>query len=118
MTPTKEEYLFKVHPIFDRNHERFSTGFNCEDGWFNLLDRIGYWLKFANFANLKIVGVKEKFGHMVIDIEHSNKDESFKINIVLGRIYQDSALICERCGARKKPLEDHCKPMSPFVKIL
>lgn len=112
MTPEKERYLFDAYPIFDRNHERFSTGFNCEDGWFDLIGDLGEDLTKSYFKDLRVIGVKEKFGKIMIDVVYSDYDEALFINSILMRYGNKSTFICERCGALKKPTEDHCKPMN------
>ncbi len=112
MTPEKEEFLFRNYPIFDRKHERFETGFNCEDGWFDLVEFVGQWLPFARIPGLKVIGIKEKFGRIVIDVEFTDEEDEFKINLLLEGIMEDSASICERCGEDKDSQKDHCKPMN------
>ena len=114
MTPEKEKLLFATYPIFDRTHERFRTGFNCEDGWFGLISEIAKWLPYANFSGLKIVGVKEKFGRIIIDFRNSDKDEVLAISNILDGYTEYSATICEQCGEFKNPLRDHCKSMNAF----
>lgn len=114
MTPDKEKYLFDTYPIFDKNHERFSTGFNCEDGWFNIVEGLGRRLTLVvKVDELKVIGIKEKFGGLVIDVEyHDDNWSDQNIDSILRVFYDSSLYTCERCGADKKSTEDHCKPMN------
>lgn len=119
MTPGKEAELWNEFPVFDRNHERFKTGFNCEDGWFTLLQGLGRQLTMTNIARkkeIKVVGVKEKTGALIIDVEPSDPKDYF-VKGILNRLYEESLSICERCGVPKEPNKDHCKLMNPSHKL-
>lgn len=72
MSPEKTEYLFNRYPIlYQGKDETVQTnlmpfGFECGDGWFELIDNLSYFIEGYNMQYpahpIKAFQVKEKFG--------------------------------------------------------
>ena len=104
--------LFEFYPIFDRTHERFATGFNCEEGWVALIARAARKFTQMEFTGLRIIGIKEKIGKLVVEVRHTDMRNESLIREIQDHYWRLSRMYCERCGARKGPNQDCCKPMN------
>ena len=72
--------------------ERF-WGFDCNDGWYDLLDEM---LSKIQHYQIKIVQIKEKFAQLRVYTEHIDEEVEKIIEI-----YEDRSIkTCEICGKR------------------
>lgn len=109
-----ELILVRKYPNLCQDYEKsemetcFHYGFECQDGWFNLidntLDRIDKIIK-ENDLSVKIAQIKSKFGRLVIyiDIESGPRGAKVqqaihKINSIIDIAYDQSSKISEISG--------------------
>lgn len=88
LTPEHEAAL-RALPFY-----RFIRNFNCGDGWFDILLRLGE-TKFE--SKMHANAVKEKFGGLQVYVAGATPATNSDYNIV--RVAQESAWsVCESCG--------------------
>ena len=100
MTKEKEDYLFKTYPnIFPPDEIRndiqkscLGWGFECSDGWFDLLEDLFKKLS-ALPDQVELEQVKEKYG--TLRVYAMGSDEAFDL---INEAEEKSATICEICG--------------------
>lgn len=94
-----QEELFALAPEwFDRDHVGRSAmywGFECGDGWFELLKQLITDLKPMAGAGFRVTQVKEKFGGLRFYVYGSNEAVEQRINQAENASYHT----CEDCGA-------------------
>jgi hypothetical protein len=109
MTQEKERILFEKFPFVrgsgDITKDLMDFGFECGDGWFQIL-----YALFDAIQNLtvvppdfKVVQVKEKFGTLRVYTDFSSED----INHLISLAEDASSLVCESCGAPGKLTRNH-----------
>jgi hypothetical protein len=97
MSPEKTEALFKSFPGLYAGYSLPPTqtlmcfGFECDDGWFDLLWRLS---KNLSEEHVVAVQVKEKYGTLRFYIGVGS-DTAFDI---VDTAEAESACICEKCG--------------------
>lgn len=114
--------LLTRHPRIFSNWKDFGHdfGFECGDGWFELIDtlceQLQFWTDHNHAPQVAAEQVKEKFGALRFYAQSSISPEQ------LGMIEMASAMsahICERCGQPGKKLNDgglwltRCKVHAP-----
>ena len=96
--------LFKKYPKMFLNEagEKLIWGFECGDGWFDLIDElcstIQNYIDNNNQVQVTVSQVKEKFGTLRFYCANDNR-------LVQGMIWFAEAMserICETCGAKGK----------------
>lgn len=112
MSPEKTQQIFNKYPYLYRGRSEstktsmMSLGFeNCEDGWFDLIDRVSSNLEHAAalagleiMSNLypKVTQVKQKFGSLHFYVENANNQMS--------RLIEEAEKIaeqtCQACGSK------------------
>jgi hypothetical protein len=122
----KYEILYPVVIKEKRYNEPFSDfGYECGDGWYNLIDELLSWLKFQHLTNqypkITITQVKEKFGYLSfyynnpefddmiwadwqleLPIEKLKSEFENQISKIRGAVSFASSIsntICENCGS-------------------
>lgn len=131
MTNKNEEYLFKTYKTLYGSEERRSDpaisclffGFECGDGWFDIIDKLSEKIENVNNLNLGFIivadQVKEKFGTLrfYYHAEATGDDlteEQLRRNTLLAGLVEDAIGIagmrteytCEVCGERGKLRDD------------
>lgn len=114
MSPELDKKLCEKYPkIFaNRNGPPEQTamcwGFECGDGWYNLIDKLCDWLQFntdsnnhlPKYANQVVaVQVKEKFGGLRFYVDGASDVQDAAISFAESMSYR----ICDVCGAPGKP---------------
>lgn len=114
MSPELDKKLCEKYPkIFaDRDGHPMRTamcwGFECGDGWYDLIDRLCGWLQFntdrnghlPKYANQVVaVQVKEKFGGLRFYVNNASDVQDGAISFAESMSYR----ICDVCGAPGKP---------------
>lgn len=112
MSPKNTKKLIEIagqglFPVGDKLNIRQSLmgfGFNCGDGWFNILskclDQLRALREFGLAPDLMLVQVKEKFGTLRIYV---SGDDTHRIaNAIISCAERLSGFTCEECGARGK----------------
>lgn len=104
MSPSLTNKLFNKYPkIFkqkdsDITESCMSFGFECEDGWYVLIDRLCSYLQHDidnnNYSQLEAIQVKEKFGALRFYADNVDARHSSVINFVEFL----SMSICSSCG--------------------
>jgi len=101
------EYLFKsfsfFHPEAPLTESLMAFGFECGDGWFELIKELCEKLKTLNLKVFLVLQVKEKFGGLRFDIgpiETEKADEAFRL---IEEAEVKSLTVCEECGKPGKP---------------
>lgn len=106
-----DEALVKKYPkIFrDRYGDMKSTamywGFECGDGWYNLIDTLCSNLQFHTDKNgypqVVTTQIKEKYGRLCFYCDFENVQSEKQVEFLMGTITfaeQFSTKICEECG--------------------
>ncbi len=94
-----EQNLIKMYPSLYRDVVKPPTeslmcfGFECLDGWFDILDRLSKELTDLN-ENVVAVQAKEKYGTLRFYIA-GGSDEAFDL---IDKAEDESAKTCEVCG--------------------
>lgn len=114
MSPELDKKLCEKYPkIFaNRNGNPQETlmcwGFECGDGWYDLIDTLCGWLQFNTDKNghlpkyasqVVAVQVKEKFGGLRFYVEGASEVQYAAISFAEAMSYK----ICDVCGAPGKP---------------
>lgn len=106
MNTVLQKYLAKkYHIFFDYLKEDKSDimlpiyfGFECDDGWFNLLDtlmgQIKHYCEWKKIEPIRITQIKEKFGTLCFYYENGDT----YINGMVSMTTQMSSKTCEVCG--------------------
>ena len=106
-----EEKLVQKYPdILQEYHltpfeSCMGRGFECGDGWYNLIDECCSQLKeYAKEENIKIVfkQVKEKLARLTIyaGTEGGNKEHDKMVFQITSAFAQESKYVCEQCGIK------------------
>lgn len=80
-------------------------GFECGDGWFELIKKLCEKLKALDLKDFKVLQVKEKFGGLrfyVNGIELNKADEAYRL---IDEAEAKSLTVCEECSKPGKPNE-------------
>lgn len=101
MNPAKDQILFEKYaslfpPKEIRDNETLSClafGFECDDGWFSLLDEALQAMADLNIP-IQIDQVKEKFGGL--RIYYHDGDE--RVDSIIKIAEEKASKTCERCG--------------------
>jgi len=107
-----EKSLFKKYPILYSEEDVNSksllfNGFNCLDGWYNIIDRLSNTLENLNNIDKRCIHatqIKEKFGILRFYYTHDNTwtDKQFEeVNNIIRRYENMSSHICEKCGSEE-----------------
>lgn len=118
MTREKAEELLNRYPKFFKDGKPPSTGFQCRDGWFNLLDNLlgcmYYYCEMKEMSNYEgiddgkalingekvfpyVTYIKEKFGHLSV---MTNSGDSHLMGMIQFAGYL-SVRTCEFCGTQR-----------------
>jgi hypothetical protein len=85
-----------IHPDPELQKNLMAFGFECGDGWFNLLYQLIEDIKKTNPPEgFEIFQVKEKFGGLRFYTDGS----TYEIENLIETAENKSVTICERCGA-------------------
>jgi hypothetical protein len=121
MSPEKEKYLFETYPkIFQEpdtpKENLMYFGFECDDGWFYLIDELCKHIQsyidcnpHLNIVQVQATQVKEKFGTLRFYFNGGN-------NYIEGMVSQTEWLsesTCEICGSH-----EDVRQTSGWVKTL
>jgi hypothetical protein len=100
MKPELQEQLFAIKPsMFNRSSIRESLmafGFDCGDGWFDLLRRL---ITDLVPYDIEVLQVKEKFGTLRFYTGGVPSDDSDKIWSRIDQAELESETTCEKCGS-------------------
>ncbi|MEK7197881.1 MAG: hypothetical protein AAB648_00250 [Patescibacteria group bacterium] len=103
------EYLFKnflfFHPEAPITKSLMAFGFECGDGWFELINELCKKLKALDLKDFRVLQVKEKFGGLrfyVNGVELDKADETYQL---IDEAEAKSLTICEKCGKPGKSNE-------------
>lgn len=73
-------------------------GFQCEDGWYKLVQKLLEELEVMGMdENFRVLQVKEKFGGLRFYTQGASQEAAQRIE----EVCQDSYSVCERCGTRE-----------------
>jgi hypothetical protein len=99
------ELIEKYPTLFDRNPKTCVTlfGFECGDGWYNLLDSLFFFLEYENKNGsednpITLTQVKEKFGTLRV-YYIGGRLESSAVDSMINLAERLSGVTCEECGA-------------------
>jgi len=91
----------KLFPTSLSAEGKFTTGFQCQDGWFTLLDNLfGSIYRYCSSDNKEypyLVYLKSKFGYLAIHFENSDE-------VIFGMKHMASHMstrTCEFCGTMR-----------------
>ena len=107
MSPLNDDLLVRTYPLLfaDRNKSPVKTpmgcGFECGDGWFALLWRLGQvvepilrYMTEDERKDICAAQVKEKFGTLRFYMNRSTPE----IDGIISDAEYESSVTCERCG--------------------
>jgi hypothetical protein len=99
--------LYKKYPKIFAQHKlpitqtAMSFGFECGDGWYNIIDMLCQLLQSDidnnNHEQIEAVQVKEKYGTLRFYVNHCNTKQEGMIDFA----EYLSAFICEECASNK-----------------
>ncbi len=95
MNPKNTAYLIKHFPFFQKDFK-----FECEDGWFNLIQDLSEKLKLLNLPDGCVTQVKQKMGGLrfYLDLSDVHTETRVMANYLIGQEEKLSFEICELCG--------------------
>jgi len=88
---------FNFYKLGDSPQYPFFWGFECKDGWFNLIWDLSCELQKIKFKG-KVTQVKEKFGGLRLYVDYSTEEE----DKIITEAEELSYKICETCGKKGK----------------
>lgn len=100
-----DDLLCQKYPkLFSDRHAHMSVtcmcwGFQCEDGWFDLIDRLCDKIdKYATEHKLDVVisQVKEKYGSLRFNYDGEYNEDIYKL---INEASSESVTTCEMCGS-------------------
>jgi hypothetical protein len=107
MTSENTKLLYNKYPLIFQDHNKsmketaMCWGFECSDGWFNLIDnlcdKIQTHINENNVQQVIATQVKEKFGGLSF-YYHGGDDY---IRNLVHNTERESYSICERCGTKE-----------------
>ena len=101
------EYLFKNFPFFrpevPLTESLMAFGFECGDGWFDLIKKLCEKLNALNLKNFRVIQVKEKFGGLRFYIGPVKTKKADKVFRLIDKATEKSYRTCEACGRPGKP---------------
>ena len=106
------EYLFKHFLSFFNPRESFRVslvgfGFECGDGWFELIKELCEKLKALQLKDFKVIQVKEKFGGLRFYYAINGKPERVdEVDRLINEAEGKSCRTCETCGKPGKSEDD------------
>jgi len=102
MTSIHTHYLVKKYPKFFKKHKEnkiYHFGFECENGWFNILNimfrGLNSYCKTNNIEYPQLAQVKEKFGTLRVYFRGIKDENIYYITSFAENI---SMHTCEKCG--------------------
>lgn len=105
MTQEKERELLSSYRSLFESDEILSDpkqscmcwGFECGDGWYNVIDKMLKRMKALKDPELYLTQVKEKWGLLRVYTNFSTK----KVEKIISKAEKESAHVCEQCGSKK-----------------
>jgi hypothetical protein len=102
MSPEKTEYLLKTYQqlfapeplLHDMQRTLMCFGFECGDGWYQLIESCLARLAAQKYSDFEIVQVKEKFGSLRIYFRGGDS----MANQIVSDAAAESSITCEACG--------------------
>lgn len=99
MNQENTKYLFETFPFFKPNkpltHSLMGFGFECGDGWFELIKKLCEDIQALNRdKDFEVMQVKEKYGSLRFYCYGSDD----AIYDLIEKAEKDSETICENCG--------------------
>ena len=94
MTPEKDAELVAKYPLIFAEHYKGRFGFECGDGWFNIIDNLCELLMIDETLTPRATQVKEKFGTLRFYVDQAT-DYQYEL---IDRAGDLSAVTCEVCG--------------------
>lgn len=107
MSPENTKHLYKKYPILYKGRTKPITeslmafGFECGDGWFNLIDQLSAKLEvISNEATspVEATQVKEKFASLRFYVGGVPPEKADEIWGLISLAEKKSAITCEDCG--------------------
>lgn len=96
MTPEKDAELVAKYPLIFKEHYEGRFGFECGDGWFDIIDKLCFALMADTEGQPPVASqVKEKFGTLRFYVNDAT-DYQYELIDRAGKL---SAHTCEVCGA-------------------
>jgi hypothetical protein len=71
-------------------------GFECGDGWFDLIYRLSE--KLAEIGDVQACQVKEKYGTLRFYVDAVNREQGNQIDELIDQAEEESANTCDICG--------------------
>lgn len=104
---TDKEIMAKYnffHPEKDMSRGLMCFGFECDKGWYNLIDELCQKIKDTNPPeDFEIIQVKEKYASLRVYTFHSTNE----IENLIMDAEKKSEITCEICGNEGKITGDH-----------
>jgi len=102
MTPEKTKQLFEEFPTLYRGKDKpiseslMAFGFECGDGWFNLIRDLSAKIMSAEGGDkVEVMQVKEKFGGLRYYVDNTTDE----IDVIIRHFENEAELTCEDCGS-------------------
>ncbi len=103
MNEKNTKYLLDNFPSFFNPKEPLmnppiQTGFDCGDGWFEIIKELCEELGKLNMPNFQVVQVKEKLGSLRFYVVGAPRGLSRKVDELIKETETKSEQTCEVCG--------------------
>ena len=99
------DYLFKNFPFFHPEapltESSMSYGFDCGDGWFNLIKKLCEKLMALDLEGFRVVQVKKKFSGLRFYVDFApgiDGDKIETVSLLIEEAEEESYDICDICG--------------------
>ena len=102
MNKEHTEYLYKnfsfFHPEEPLTKSLMGFGFECGDGWFELIKELCEKLQKMNLEGFSVLQVKEKFGGLCFYVGLIETEKADTVYRLINEAESKSYKICEICG--------------------
>jgi len=105
MNQEHTDYLFKNFPFFHPEapftESLMSYGFDCGDGWFDLIKKLCEKLMALDLEGFRVVQVKKKFSGLRFYVDFApgiDGDKIETVSLLIEEAEEESYDICDICG--------------------
>jgi hypothetical protein len=107
MNDTNSKYLFDNFPFFHPEtpltQSLMAFGFECGNGWFELIKELCEKLKALDLKDFRVQQVKEKFGGLRFYTGGVELEKAYEVDRLISEAEAKSLTVCEECGKPGKP---------------
>lgn len=107
MNDTNSKYLFDnfsfFHPETPLTQSLMAFGFECGNGWFELIKELCEKLEALDLKDFRVLQVKEKYGGLRFYTGGVELEKADEVDRLINEAEAKSLTVCEECGKPGKP---------------